>query len=499
MPGKCMNDAGILDENDKLTLKAKNKFIQDVIDEMRFGTPEIAIPCGSPVSPIPFAEMVDLFDDQMYADWHATWPPKFEALAQALNVKGGIPLFPIADLTVILKILKPDIDVSLGLKALKIPIDIPMIVLYIPDFKPPDFPKLANIEVELPKIPPFDIPSFKFDLGMIGLGFFLNALLKLPELVIDLAVPPKIDLLVPLSIPDLLGNICKKVREKVVPPNPNGKGVDLSYLAATLVLARKCSELAMIAMTACIIGSSPVGVVGGMGADRGYRDPPGETNTPQPPTQEVAYDQKDDEFWNHYIWMCNRLEADPLELAEIIQYEGQWGTYTKNTAGSKAMGLVQIMPFLYQGSNVGNWPRGLRMRPQYWWKLYNRPPADDVSFHASDDLFWTEQYFLNTVFGGFGKTMKGMKKVYIYNTFINPQWKHFSGATIDPRYLINIKSAMARISPGDKGTRLKQPDGLKSAMIDWTTVAPSDIISHPYEQNKTWWRNLPEVKTYEGQ
>lgn len=282
----CQQHAGILDANEKLTKKAKDLFIDDVVRELSMGSPSVNL-CGDSLLPMPFAEFFDLYDEQKYPDWHATWPPTYEKIAKALNVKGGFPFKPILDITALLFFAFPDIDLppipfppDLGVPPVLPPFLIKLLKPKIPDIeiKLPDI--LANLPgLEIPKIPKF--PELPLPL-MVDLSFSLNALLTLPGLLF----PPSLDLVYKIpSPPDFFLELCKIVKKQCFPPLPNAIGAEWTYMATTNVLARKCVECVGIMFAACTIGSSPIGAVGMLGASRGYKSPPG---SPPPPVKSAS-------------------------------------------------------------------------------------------------------------------------------------------------------------------------------------------------------------------
>ena len=87
MPNGCINHANILDENDKLTIIAKKKFIDDVLTELYAGTPSTALQCGTPLQPNENAQQVDLSDEKKFPEFHKTYFPCMKILQYHLIQK----------------------------------------------------------------------------------------------------------------------------------------------------------------------------------------------------------------------------------------------------------------------------------------------------------------------------------------------------------------------------------------------------------------------------
>lgn len=278
-----MNHAGLLDDQDKLTKKSRDKFIDDVVNEMRFGSPSLPIVnfCGDELKPIPYAELTDLYDTQMYAAWHAMWPPQLEKMAQNMNVKGGMPFFPIIfDMSALFALMVPNVEIPPFPFPPELPPDFPKIALELfkldPSIPVPEWViKLGSFKPpipDIPKIPP-EIPKLDYDL-LPNWSFSIFAQYMLPKLAIDLFTL-EFAMKIP-DLPNLMKAICKLVKKTCFPPTePSAQGVDVANIAAQAVLARRFVEMTTIVLAACTVGSSPVGIVGTMGAKFGYRPPPG--------------------------------------------------------------------------------------------------------------------------------------------------------------------------------------------------------------------------------
>lgn len=505
-PNGSLNVAGILGPDDALTPASKDKFITEVENEMIFGTPSISFPCGDVIVPSFGAQNLDLHNEVLYPAFHQNWVLKYENVARAFNIQRGPGLFlPILDPTIMLSPL-PNVDFELLLKLLPMPIPpTPDFILALGklgiDISLPDLTAI----IALPGIPDFSVNvdlKYPLDWNIPHVAFQLALLLELPNLILQF-INMKF---FPFDLPTLLAKVCETIRKNVFKSQytDDTEGVDLLDLAASMVLARNVAKLMTLSVVCTMVGSG--GIVNKGAAAKLDMIPKEEPAAP--PSQVTHYDLDQPEFWDNYVMMCNRIEIDPMSLAQICQFEGQWTPFKKNLQESKAMGFIQIMPWIFQGNNTSaSWPRGLRMRPEYWQKLYDEDP--EASRHASDDLFWTEQFFINGIMGSFGKTLAEFKgnPVKLYDTVINPQLNkipattdnpyppRFTGATVNPTAKLSIEAAMARVG-SQKGNRLPQPDGLKSAFIDWTTVSQEDVLAHPYyasDENQHWWQSLPEM------
>jgi hypothetical protein len=497
-PNGTLNDAGVLGPDDRLTPSTKKKFIDEVENEMRFGTPAIAFPCGPSVPAYPLSAMMDLHDENLYPDFHKNWVLLYEQIAQGFNLAKPIgPILVPGDPTVPF----PDLNIPFPdlIGMISFPPEIPKLAAKLPSYGlkmeiPEIILKLqATIPPKIPDIPkfPFDLPSV--DLNLWHLDYRLKLIMELPKLLFDLALP-NLDWILKLLRLDLfLGDLCKIVRANAFKPNPAAKGVDFTDAAASLVLARNTTKFVGLSLVSLLVGSSPIGIVGGVGAQMGFKEP--EEPPPTPPKSSPKYDPDQPEFWDQYVQMCNRLEVNPIYLGQIIDFESQWVPFQKNFQGSKAMGFVQIMPYNYMGSNLSNHVRGLRMRKEYWNDLYNR--TGTASRMGTDDLFWTEQYLMNAHYGSLPYSMKNYKNSrQIYLTLINPQYNEYNHSSIRSPYASMLKDAMDRVGT-DKGIRPSQPDGLESAAIDWTTISLDDIKTNRNPSGNrnsyAWWTSLPEA------
>lgn len=101
----CLDDVGILDGNGKLTEKAKNTFIEEVQDIIKYGTKNIpaevkpSFSAGIEIPPNPNPEAIpDLKNKTIFSAFHKNYIGRYEKIANDLNVSSNFSLLPaIAD------------------------------------------------------------------------------------------------------------------------------------------------------------------------------------------------------------------------------------------------------------------------------------------------------------------------------------------------------------------------------------------------------------------
>lgn len=275
-----LEDAGILEVGgQKLTQGAKYKFIEDTMNAMRLGSnwePGIFKPCGPEIPPSPLNFPIpNLHDEKMYSAWHANTLQNYLTLAQALNVQGMTPFFPIVfdpiSLAVKLGLDVPSIKFSefpslmlnvpaLLLKLDLLPIDLPditakLLSLGIPPSPFP--PKLPIPKINFPDLPKIMIPE---------LILLFEALLKIPFEIPKLLLPTAILPLLSLDFSALCSSIIKAL------PSDNGPN-PLLQIASYKVLTVKIVECIAIDAVGLTIGSSSGGATGGLGKEFGYTVP----------------------------------------------------------------------------------------------------------------------------------------------------------------------------------------------------------------------------------
>lgn len=285
-PG-CQVDAGILDLDGNLTPKAKTKFIQDVKDQMIFGsdlvpTPPV-FPCGPSIKAVPYADQLDLENEAKFPDFHKNILGSYQKQAIALNMAGDFKLLPICD--PIGLAFKLGINIAIdpfpgGFIPFMIP-NPPLLAVKLELMPPPKliakFPSLAAIPPPLPsfELPPsIKVPDFStlFDFSLafaVGIPTFLLALVgKIPQLALKLP-----------DIPGLMSLVC----DVAFSSNLFGSMDDSSVvqIAATKVLTTKVAEMSFIAAVGTTLGSAPGGITGGLGKTFGYIPPPPATESPK--------------------------------------------------------------------------------------------------------------------------------------------------------------------------------------------------------------------------
>jgi hypothetical protein len=277
--GYCQHDAGILTD-DKLSDVARRKFIEEVKSELVVGTlrsPVSPLPCGPEVPPLPYAELLPLEDESRFPEFHKNVLGMYEKIAKALDAKSQFSMLPICDPTALA--IQIDVDVpelkfpddfvifgfALPLMAVKLGFDIPVDLAV----------KFPSILVPLPKIPPFEIPEVDFDpLKLPDLFKFNAALNGIPPALIKII--PELFIKMPQLALGVLSFDLKPFCDAVFSAQPFGPfdpNTALTWLVAMKVLTRKTAECVLINVVGTTLGSSSVGIVGGLGKFLGYTPP----------------------------------------------------------------------------------------------------------------------------------------------------------------------------------------------------------------------------------
>jgi len=308
-----MVHSGVLTEEKKLTQHAKEKFIQDVLDVIKYGSEDLPVKpmfqCGEPIKPNPNQNVLpDLFDEKIYSDFHKNTLGLYEKIAVALDLESNFSLLPVAadpiaiagKFGVELPALKfPDgfIPYATGLLVPKLSADLVAagkteFILPIklaqklpsllgvptpPKFDPPQLtlppplfnvPTLPNVDLPNSQQPQLEIPGNNLGVPkpptipkppneVLSDLFSVNLSVaeSIPKLVGDLiAKIPEIA----SKLPDIMavaGDICKLIRDS----GAFGKTEPTSTIqhAANLVLARKTAECVLGGVIATTLGSSP--------------------------------------------------------------------------------------------------------------------------------------------------------------------------------------------------------------------------------------------------
>lgn len=286
----CQTHAGVLSANDgRLTPKAKKKFIQEVKDELTYGTDNLPapplFPCGAIVPPNPYAEQLQLEDEQKFPDFHKNIVGMYEKIAKSLDMESDFKILPICDPIALGA--KLDVNVSIknfpgGFVPYLIP-NLPALAMKL-KFLPP--PKIAAKLPSIPKVPPglpqFDVPPkieqpLLFTLFDMNFAFSVGIPKFLARLVIDL---PKLILRFP-DMPGLFGAICEIAHDSQI--FGNIKPQNIVQVTSVKVLTRRVVECTFIAAVGTTIGSAGGGVTGGIGSFLGY-DPYAEEDDEPPPS-----------------------------------------------------------------------------------------------------------------------------------------------------------------------------------------------------------------------
>lgn len=273
----CLYHAGILETDEQLTQRAKDLFIEDIKKELTLGSDGFTpiFPCGPKIEPNPHAYLLELEDEKKFPDFHAQiLKGQYEKIAGMLNLSGGFMILPICDPLALAFAMGIDVDLNIsfpdGFLEYLIP-NLPKLAVDL-DLMPPvklaaKFPGLLTLPPKLPvsfTIPPIPKPAFAFD---PGLNIDLLFPLKIPSVLLKLIaqLPSLI-----LDLPNLPGAVCNLVFKAGlfnVLPTATVK------IVAYKVLVKKISEMLMILAAGKVVGSSPVGVTGGLGTKLGYAPP----------------------------------------------------------------------------------------------------------------------------------------------------------------------------------------------------------------------------------
>lgn len=311
----CLDDVGILDGNGKLTEKAKNTFIEEVQDIIKYGTKNIPaevkplFSAGIEIPPNPNPEAIpDLKNKTIFSAFHKNYIGRYEKIANDLNVSSNFSLLPaIADPIALAgsafgvelppldfpggfipyfsgllpqkllldlvdagktEFLKPDglvklVDKLIELKAPPIPPTpvLPVITppAPIPGLVPPPLPssELPDGKIPLPsgipQLPEIPLPP-QAVLSTLAAKEFA-AFTNVPKLLLQIIgkIPSLVAKLA--NIPAIMEEICKLTVESGILGDI--KRTSSIELAASIVLSRKISEMLFTAAMGSTIGSAP--------------------------------------------------------------------------------------------------------------------------------------------------------------------------------------------------------------------------------------------------
>jgi hypothetical protein len=296
---------GVLDNNKKLTEKAKRKFIDEVKDVLKYGTegiPDDSKPkfkCGSALPPDPTSAeaLKDLEDEKKFPDFHKNTLGIYEKIANSLDVEGNFSLLPAMADPVALAgglgasipapsfpegyapyfagLLVPKMAADL-VKAGKTEFVVPVKLLEkLPSLASPPQPPAFEVPPKLPlpasvtvvsnsptpcmeRVPPVIPQNALSTLATIH----VSAAEGIPKLIVQvIAKMPSILAKLP-KIDEAIAEICGLVRDSGI--FGEIKDSSTTQKAATIVLSRKTSECILINAIANTVGSAPGSLTSGI-------------------------------------------------------------------------------------------------------------------------------------------------------------------------------------------------------------------------------------------
>jgi len=335
-PGYTQHDAGVL-VNGKLSKTAEDKFIEDLQREIQFGSIGVPslFPCLPQLNPIGFAG-IDLRDRDKYAELYSQGLRNYEAIANALDIKGGHPFFPI--------IFDPiAFAISLGIDVPKVNFPIDFLIPF-PDFILPDFVLKYGLSLNPPippPIPSINLPNFDIDISLPDLKIFYSWYLKLPDLFLNIC----------LKIPEIaiklfsfdFSPICETVRDAELFGKADPS--QLTRIAINKVLINKTAECLVIAATGAMLGSASEGVVGKLGEKFEVKDPE------NPPTKSsdtilavAGIEKTTPTFRRRLVQISKNLDIPVDWIAAVISLESA-KTFSASVRNNQsgAVGLIQFL------------------------------------------------------------------------------------------------------------------------------------------------------------
>lgn len=284
-PGTLV-DAGFINTDGKITPKAKSEFIRQVKKEMKEGSSSALFPTGVSIDPNPSFDL-PLEDEKTFSAFHKNSFKNYENIAGPLNLKGNFSLLPaIADPIAVVSFLKPDLKLNIDFMKLEFipyltPPLIPQLVTLL-KLQPPEIPKLTADLTNLVKIPPIpEIPTppsleLPDPLVFPELYSVLLPALKIPGVFPDLI--PKIPSLAlkiaSLDLPNIFADISLLLIQKAfaLPKIPDfGPSAIAMKIAVANVTVRMTAVMMLASVVGVTLGSSPAGIVGGIGSFWGVK------------------------------------------------------------------------------------------------------------------------------------------------------------------------------------------------------------------------------------
>jgi len=296
---------GVLDNNKKLTEKAKRKFIDEVKDVLKYGTENIPdnskpkFKCGEGLPPDPASAeaLKDLEDEKKFPDFHKNTLGIYEKIANSLDVEGNFSLLPAMADPVALAggfdasipapsfpegyapyfagLLVPKMAADL-VKAGKTEFVVPVKLFEkLPSLASPPQPPAFEVPPKLPlpasvtvvsnsptpgmeRVPPVIPQNALSTLATIH----VSAAEGIPKLIVQvIAKMPSILAKLP-KIDEAIAEICGLVRDSGI--FGEIKDSSTTQKAATIVLSRKTSECILINAIANTVGSAPGSLTSGI-------------------------------------------------------------------------------------------------------------------------------------------------------------------------------------------------------------------------------------------
>ena len=249
-------------QDQQLTKKAKQRFVDDVIAEL--SALGAGLPCGPSVQAVDSATLQRLHDENQFPEFHANWlgdQGAYTKIARALDIKGTFLAPPFIDPFALFNIPGiPDFPPTLEFKTPDVLLDFikPYIDISFPDVNAKFPPKIGPLPFPIP-IPTFDIdPRFTalIELNLKLAKFVIEV--ALPNLVADLAVKiPQIAANIDVELPKLA---CGALNGIV-----SGDPRFLTQLVAVKVLANKLAECIEFDGVGLVLGCPDPDIAGGPG------------------------------------------------------------------------------------------------------------------------------------------------------------------------------------------------------------------------------------------
>lgn len=283
----CQYDAGIIDEQCNLKPRAKEKFIKEMKDELTFGSLNMPVPplfpCGPAVPPNPHARLLNLEDEEKFADFHKNVLGSYQKIACALNLASDFKVLPICDPIALGHKLGVNVSIPnfpIGF----VPYLVPNPALLALKMKVMPPPKLIAKFPSIPALPP-PIPTFKIppdvkvpDFSTL-FDFSLSFATKIPMFLAKVVASVPRLVLKLVDLPSLFEELCQLAFDSEL--FGHIEPASITEAVAVKVLCTKVVEMVFIGAIGSTVGSAPGGIVGGIGRKLGYI-PPGDDEPEAP-------------------------------------------------------------------------------------------------------------------------------------------------------------------------------------------------------------------------